>query len=123
MAGGTGFGSGVLSRSDNAKIVSSEAEQNLGAMIALLKDNEKLSSEQLERINESLKKQIVEFRNEDEKSRAKVQAFLRSMVGAKNYYRRLIAVRFLAGEQDMDNVPGLIYACLLYTSPSPRDRG
>lgn len=110
MAGGTGFGSGVLSRSDNAKIVSSEAEQNLGAMIALLKDNEKLSSEQLERINESLKKQIVEFRNEDEKSRAKVQAFLRSMVGAKNYYRRLIAVRFLAGEQDMDNVPGLIYA-------------
>ena len=110
MAGGTGFGPGVLSRSDNGNVVSSEAEQNLGAMIALLKDNEKLSSEQLERINESLKKQIVEFRNEDEKSRAKVQAFLRSMVGAKNYYRRLIAVRFLAGEQDMDNVPGLIYA-------------
>ena len=31
------------------------------------------------------------------------------MIGANNYYRRLIAVRFLAGEQDMDNVPALIY--------------
>ena len=32
------------------------------------------------------------------------------MLSARNYYRRLIAVKFLAGEQDMDNVPGLIYA-------------
>ncbi len=32
------------------------------------------------------------------------------MLSARNYYRRLIAVDFLAGEQDMDNVPGLIYA-------------
>ena len=108
--GGRGFGVGVLRRNENAQIVDSQAEQDLGAMIALLKENEKLSSEQLERINASLKKQIVEFRNQDEKSRAEVQAFLRSMVGARNYYRRLIAVRFLAGEQDMDNVPGLIYA-------------
>ena len=108
--GAIGFGDGVLRRTNNGKIVDSQAEQDLGAMIALLKENETLSSEQLERINESLKKQIVEFRNQDEKSRAEVQAFLRSMVGARNYYRRLIAVRFLAGEQDMDNVPGLIYA-------------
>ena len=108
--GAIGFSEGVLRRTKNGKIVDSQAEQDLGAMIALLKENEKLSSEQLERINESLKKQIVEFRNQDEKSRAEVQAFLRSMVGARNYYRRLIAVRFLAGEQDMDNVPGLIYA-------------
>ena len=108
--GDIGFGDGVLRRTNTGKIVDSQAEQDLGAMIALLKENETLSSEQLERINESLKKQIVEFRNQDEKSRAEVQAFLRSMVGARNYYRRLIAVRFLAGEQDMDNVPGLIYA-------------
>ena len=32
------------------------------------------------------------------------------MVKANNYFRRLIAVRFLAGEQDMDNAPALIYA-------------
>ena len=108
--GGEGFGTGILRRTDGAKIVGSEAEQNLSSMIELLKANETLSSEQLAKINESLKKQIVEFRNKDAKSRAEVQGFLRSMVGAKNYYRRLIAVRFLAGEQDMDNVPGLIYA-------------
>ena len=108
--GGRGLAPGVLRRTNNGQIVSSQAEQDLGAMIALLKENENLSSEQLERINASLKKQIVEFRNQNAKSRAEVQAFLRSMVGARNYYRRLIAVRFLAGEQDMDNVPGLIYA-------------
>ena len=79
-------------------------------MMKSLESNNKLSTEKLRQINDSLKKQIVEFRNEDDKSRAKVQGFLRQMVGAKNYYRRLIAVRFLAGEQDMDNVPGLIYA-------------
>ena len=110
QAGGLGFGDGTLTRSDGAQIVSSEAEQNLSEMIKFLKDNETLSSEQLQKINDSLKKQIVEFRNKDSQSRAEVQGFLRQMVGAQNYYRRLIAVRFLAGEQDMDNVPGLIYA-------------
>lgn len=108
--GGEGFGGGTLSLSQNATIASSSTEKNLNQMIDLLKDSENLSSEQLKSINDNLKKQIVEFRNKDSKSRAEVQAFLRSMVGARNYYRRLIAVRFLAGEQDMDNVPGLIFA-------------
>ena len=108
--GGRGLGVGTLRQTSNGQIVDSQTEQDLGSLLALLKDDDKLSSEQLERINSSLKKQIVEFRNQDAKSRAEVQAFLRSMVGARNYYRRLIAVRFLAGEQDMDNVPGLIYA-------------
>jgi len=107
--GGLGLGPGTLS-SDGGRVNSSEAEQNLSEMLKTLKNNESLSSEKLAQINESLKKQIVEFRNKDAKSRAEVQGFLRQMVGAQNYYRRLIAVRFLAGEQDMDNVPGLIYA-------------
>ena len=90
--------------------MSSEAEQNLGEMMKTLKNNQNLSSEKLAQINAALKKQIIEFRNQDDKSRAAVQGFLRQMVGDRNFYRRLIAVRFLAGEQDMDNVPGLIYA-------------
>ena len=108
--GGRGFGGGTLTLTNNATIASSSTEKNLNQMIDMLKDSDNLSSEQLKMINDNLKKQIVEFRNKDAKSRAEVQAFLRSMVGARNYYRRLIAVRFLAGEQDMDNVPGLIYA-------------
>ena len=32
------------------------------------------------------------------------------MIRARDYFRRLIAVRFLAGEQDMNNVPALLYA-------------
>jgi hypothetical protein len=31
-------------------------------------------------------------------------------VSDKNYYKRLIGVKFLAGEQDLDNAPALIYA-------------
>ncbi len=50
------------------------------------------------------------IQKKDNKSRGEIKAFLRSMVAARNYYRRLIAVRFLGGEQDMDNVPALIYA-------------
>ena len=77
-----------------------EAKRNLREMIQQLENNS----------DESIKKQIADFRNDDKNSPAEVQSFLREMVGAKNYYRRMIAVRILAGQQDMDNAPSLIYA-------------
>lgn len=107
--GSKGFQDGTL-KSEGGRIRSNSAAQNLSDMMGMLEEGESLSTAQLQAINASLKKQIVEFRNQDDKSRAEIKGFLRSMIGAKNYYRRLIAVRFLAGEQDMDNVPGLIYA-------------
>ena len=95
---------------DNGDMREIRAEQDLQDMLDMLKDDKKASQAQLARINEALKKQISEFRQKDDKSRGEIKSFLRSMVGAKDYYRRLIAVRFLAGEQDMENVPALIYA-------------
>jgi hypothetical protein len=74
-----------------------------------MKDGE-ASQAQLQDLSDSLKKQIVEFRQKDDKSRGEIKAFLQSMISAENYFRRLISVRFLAAEQDMDNVPALIYA-------------
>ena len=71
---------------------------------------EDVSQDELAALTSSLKKAIVEFKQQDDKSRGEIRSFLRSMLSARNFYRRLIAVRFLAGEQDMDNVPGLIYA-------------
>ena len=63
------------------------SEQSLSEMLKMLKEYD-LSPEKLVEINQSLKKQIVEFRNQDENSKADIQRFLRKMVGEKNYYRR-----------------------------------
>ena len=109
LNGGIGFKSDTVIRQDaNGKIRGLEAEKNLSDLLGMLKEG--ATQEQLKEIADSLKKQIVEFRKKDDKSRGEIKAFLRSMIGAKNYFKRLIAVRFLAGEQDMDNVPALIYA-------------
>lgn len=107
--GGRGFETDtILVQDRNGGVTSVDAEKNLGDLLSMLKDG--ATDEQMQQLSASLKKQIVEFRKKDDKDRGQIKAFLRSMIGAKNYYRRLIAVRFLAGEQDMDNAPALIYA-------------
>jgi len=98
----------VLLAGTNGQIKSVNAEKNLGELIEMMQEG--ATAEQLKQLSDSLKKQIVEFRNKDDKSRGEIKAFLQSMIGARDYFRRLIAVRFLAGEQDMDNVPALIFA-------------
>lgn len=111
MNGGSGFAKDSTLRDEgNGRMGEIRPEESLQDMLDMLKEDDKATREQLERINEALKKQIVEFRKKDSKSKGEIKSFLRSMVGAKDYYRRLIAVRFLAAEQDMDNVPALIYA-------------
>lgn len=110
MLGGEGFPQdSVLREGNNGVIKTVKAEKDLSDMIDMMKEGE-ASQEQLQDLADSLKKQIVEFRQKDDKSRGEIKAFLKSMISARNYFRRLIAVRFLAGEQDMDNVPALIYA-------------
>ena len=106
--GAVGFTDGVLLTDSRGRIKSIDAEKDLGAMIEMMKEG--ASAEQLQQLSDSLKKQIVEFRQKDDKSRGEIKAFLQSMIRARDYFRRLIAVRFLAGEQDMNNVPALLYA-------------
>lgn len=109
MDGDIGFKKdAVLVQDDRGRVKSVDAEKNLGDLLEMLKDG--ANDEQMRELSNSLKKQIVEFRKKGDKDRGQIKAFLRSMIGAKNYFRRLIAVRFLAGEQDMDNAPALIYA-------------
>ena len=90
------------------KIQSSEASQNLNELLDSL--NKDLSAEQLATLTDSLRTAIRDYQDRPETSRTEAQSFLRSLVKDKNYYKRLIAVRFLAGEQDLDNAPALIYA-------------
>lgn len=109
LDGDLGFRSDVVLRTDSkGRVRALEAERNLADTLEMMKAG--ATPEQLREVTESLKKQISEFRQKDDKSRGEIKAFLRSMIQASDYYRRLIAVRFLAGEQDMDNVPALIYA-------------
>ena len=109
LDGDLGFKSDIVLRQDKSgRVRGLEAERNLAETLELMKEG--ASDQQLRDVAESLRKQIGEFRKKDDKSRGEIKAFLRGMIGANNYFRRLIAVRFLAGEQDMDNVPALIYA-------------
>lgn len=108
--GGQGFKKdSVLRTGANGLIRQVETEKNLSDLISMMKEGE-ADNEQLRELAEALKKQISEFRAKDDKSRGEIKAFLQSMIAARNYFRRLIAVRFLAGEQAMDNVPALLYA-------------
>ena len=90
------------------QIQSNETSQDLNELLKSL--NEDLSSEQLSVITDSLREAIREYQSRPETSRVQAQGFLRLLVKDKNYFKRLIAVRFLAGEQDLDNAPALIYA-------------
>lgn len=92
----------------SGKIQTSEASQNLDQLLDSL--NQDVTPEQLAALTDSLKSAIKDYQNRPETSRSEAQSFLRSLVKDKNYYKRLIAVRFLAAEQDLDNAPALIYA-------------
>jgi len=106
LVGDIGFPSGTLSV-DGANVIGGDAEKDINALMNMLKD--KPSEEQLEAIAQSMKRAIEDFASMEDKSRGEVKAFLRTMVTSDNFYRRKIAVRFLASEQDMDNVPALLY--------------
>jgi hypothetical protein len=108
LIGGKGFPKDAELRTSRGEIQTSEVDKNLADIVDLMRED--VSQEQLARLTKSLKKAIVEFKRQDDKSRGEIKSFLRTMLSARNFYRRLIAVRFLAGEQDMDNVPGLVYA-------------
>jgi roadblock/LC7 domain-containing protein len=107
LIGGEGFPDEALNMKDG-QLVGSGAEKDLSEMLKML--DEDASPEQLEAISSAMKKAVQEFKSKDNKSRAEIKVFLRTMVAANNYFRRKIAIRFLASEQDMDNVPALIYA-------------
>lgn len=109
LLGGEGFGAGTLTQSKSGTIVSSEAEKSLQGLIASLSDAT-LDDRQLQQITEAMKRSVREFKSQGKRSRGEVTSFLKTMISEKNYYRRLVAIRFLSGEQDMDNVPALLYA-------------
>jgi hypothetical protein len=88
---------------------SSDSIKGIDDVLALLQSGT-IDEQQARLVIESLGESIAQFNKQSNKSRAQKTAFLRGLVSTKDYYRRLIAVKILAREQDLDNVPALIYA-------------
>ena len=107
--GDEGFGTGNLVQDSNGQVVNSDAEKSLKDLISALSDKD-LDERALLELRNALKRSVREFRQESgSEDRGKTKAFLETMLGAKNYLRRRIAITFLAGEQNLDNVPALLY--------------
>jgi HEAT repeat protein len=68
------------------------------------------TEDDLDKISQALGPAIKQFTEKEGKSRGEQMAFLRGLVTDENFNKRLVAIRFLASQQDLDNVPALLYA-------------
>jgi len=100
---------GNAKQGPGGEIIETDAEKSLSELMAAL-SNEEVNEQALTSMRAALKRSIREFRQSDSQSQGDIRAFLQTMLGARNHLRRKIAITFLAGEQNMDNVPALIYA-------------
>lgn len=89
-------------------VTSREAIKGVEDVMTLLKDGG--ADGDLDLVVEAMTAAISEMAANDDKSRNEQVAFLRELLQHEDYYRRLIAVKLLAGVQDINNAPALIYA-------------
>lgn len=109
LAGAEGFPEDTELTEVNGKIQANDTQQDLNKMMEQLQAGS-LDDSDLSLLAKSMRKAINSFRDDEKRNRGDLESFLRTMISDRNYYRRLIAVRFLAGEQDLGNVPALLYA-------------
>ena len=107
LRGGQGFEENKRLTAKNGKISSQAAIQGIDDVTTMLQED--TSDAELETLAEAMDQSIRKFKT-DEKSRGQTMAFITELVKHRNYFRRLIAVKILAREQDMDHVPALLYA-------------
>jgi len=88
-------------------IVEQDTQNMVDLLSALKEDN---SKEKLAGMVYEMAGPLKEFTDRDKKSKAETVGFLRGLVTDFEPYRRLVAVKFLASLQDLDNVPALLYA-------------
>jgi hypothetical protein len=108
--GNQGFAENVrIKQSEKGTVQALEGVQGIENVMQMLQ-NDEIEDDRLELIVQSMGPAIAGFSKAEGKSRNEKMAFMRGLVTEKNYFRRLIGVKFLAREQDMDNVPALLYA-------------
>lgn len=99
---------GILREGENGTVKVEKGVKEVADVLQLLRED--TSIEQMQDMLEELKPALIEFNRKEGKSRAEIVGFLRGLVTDPDAYRRLTAVRFLAGTQDLDNVPALLRA-------------
>lgn len=110
LVGDLGFPEDEQLTESNGRFQSNSAQEDLSEQLKLLQAGSLDDSDLQVLANKSMRKALNAFRNDDKKNRGSLDAFLRTMISDRNHHRRRISVRFLAGEQDLDNVPALLYA-------------
>jgi len=103
LKGGQGFQDGEL-RTRNGKIVTVPLSRSVGDLLATLDEG---SEDDAIGWAESVAE--LEF-DGDAATRTKHMAMLRGLVSHKSYGARILAVKTLAKQRSLDNVPPLIYA-------------
>ncbi|MEZ6094623.1 MAG: hypothetical protein R3C03_10360 [Pirellulaceae bacterium] len=68
------------------------------------------SEDDIEIMLPAISQAISAFTSDPTKSRVEQKQFLQGLVTDEEWFRRKVAVRFLAASQDLDNVPALLYA-------------
>ena len=110
--GNQGFAENVrIKQSEKGAVQALEGVQGIENVMQLLQ-NDDVEDDRLELIIQSMGPAIAGFSKEEGRSRNEKMAFMRGLVTEQNYFRRLIGVKFLAREQEMDNVPALLYALI-----------
>lgn len=109
LNGGEGLRENVRLDLVNGQVKSFDVIRGLDDVLQLL-DNDDIDEQQFEFIQASLAKSVAQFLGDESQTRRQQINYMRSLVSNRNYFKRLIAIKLLSRQQDMDNVPALIYA-------------
>lgn len=109
LNGGRGLPSNVRIDLVGGKVKSFNVIDGLDDVLELLGDDD-LDQQQYELIKDSMAKSIAKLADKQNRDRREYLNFMRGLVSDRNYFKRKLAVNLLARQQDMDNVPVLIYA-------------
>ena len=108
VVGNKGFVENTRLSNEGGTVRAETDVQNLAEIMRLLEEDG--GGVNFERINDSIGITLQEFQAKDNKSRGEQMAFLRGLVTDEDGDRRWFAVKVLATQQDMDNVPALLFA-------------
>jgi hypothetical protein len=110
LNGNIGLKPNVRLELQGGKLKSFDVIKGLDDVLQLLGDDE-IDEQQYELIQDSLTKAIAQTTGSESRRNQREQLlYLRGLVSDRNYFKRLIAVKLLSRQQNMDNVPALIYA-------------
>jgi hypothetical protein len=108
MLGGQGFPSNRILEMRKGDLVADDLGKGIEDVVKLIREAD--SEDQLELILPILGPAIKQLSEDTTKSRGEKMAFLRSLVMHEEMMRRLVAVKILASQQDLDSVPALLFA-------------